>query len=198
MEKKQLIISVSREYGSGGHVIAKYLAERFKLPYYDYHLLQEIADDKNLSVENLRQYDERPKSKLFSRTVRGLSNSPEEMIANMQFEYLRKKAEEKESFVIVGRCSETILKGTPGLITIFIMGDRAEKVKRTADTKEISLEEAEELVDYHDKKRRDYHNYYSDWKWGDSRNYDLCINSTRLGMDVTTDVLEDYIRKRMQ
>ena len=197
MESKQLIIAVSREFGSGGHCIAEELARRFALPLYDRNILEEIADEKNVDSRNLEKYDELPKNHLFSRTVRGFSNSPEEQIANMQFDFLRKKAEEGASFVIVGRCAETILKGNPGLITIFVLGDMDAKIKRIAGLHLISRAEAERMIWRHDRKRKAYHNHYCEMKWGDSRNYDLCINSNKLGIERTTDTLEQYIRERM-
>lgn len=198
MESKQLIIAVSREFGSGGHCIAEELARRFALPLYDRNILEEIADEKNVDSRNLEKYDELPKNHLFSRTVRGFSNSPEEQIANMQFDFLRKKAEEGASFVIVGRCAETILKGNPGLITIFVLGDMDAKIKRIAGLHLISRAEAERMIWRHDRKRKEYHNHYCEMKWGDSRNYDLCINSNKLGIERTTDTLEQYIRERMK
>ena len=198
MESKQLIIAVSREFGSGGHCIAEELARRFALPLYDRNILEEIADEKNVDSRNLEKYDELPKNHLFSRTVRGFSNSPAEQIANMQFDFLRKKAEEGASFVIVGRCAETILKGNPGLITIFVLGDMDAKIKRIAGLHLISRAEAERMIWRHDRKRKAYHNHYCEMKWGDSRNYDLCINSNKLGIERTTDTLEQYIRERMK
>ena len=198
MESKQLIIAVSREFGSGGHCIAEELARRFALPLYDRNILEEIADEKNVDSRNLEKYDELPKNHLFSRTVRCFSNSPEEQIANMQFDFLRKKAEEGASFVIVGRCAETILKGNPGLITIFVLGDMDAKIKRIAGLHLISRAEAERMIWRHDRKRKAYHNHYCEMKWGDSRNYDLCINSNKLGIERTTDTLEQYIRERMK
>lgn len=102
---KQLIISVGREFGSGGHVIAEELARRFGLVLYDNNLLEQIAEEKEIPHDGLKKYDEKPKSRLFSRTVRGYSNSVQENLANMQFDYLKKKAADGESFVVVGRCS---------------------------------------------------------------------------------------------
>ena len=112
--QKQLIISVSREFGSGGHIVADHLAKSFELPLYDSNLLKNITNEKQLNLKSIEKYDELPKNPLFSRTVRGYSNSPEENIATMQFAYLKNKAKQGESFVIVGRCSETVLKGYPG------------------------------------------------------------------------------------
>lgn len=195
--KKQMIISVGREYGSGGHEIASRLAEHFGLPLYDHNLLHEISEEKKVDEVELTKYDEIPRNRLFSRTVMGYSNSPEENIARMQFEYLEKKAEEGESFVIIGRCSETVLKKYDGLISIFVLGDKEIKAKRIAEIYKVSVEKAKLMLAYYDKKRKMYHNYYCKGKWGDSRNYDLAINSSKMGIDGTTQVLVEYINKRM-
>ena len=197
-EKKQLIISLGREYGSGGHVIAEALAKRFEIPFYDYHLIGEIAAGKKVDVKTLERFDELPKIPFFSRTVNGFSNSPQENLANMQFDYLRKKAASGESFVIVGRCSEDILKEYEGLISIFVLGDMEEKIKRIMDREDVDRLKAEGSIAYHDRKRKTYHNHFCRGKWGDSRNYDLSINSSKLGIDKTIDMLEDYIRRRME
>lgn len=198
MEQKQFIISIGREFGSAGHEIAEILSARFQVPLYDYHLLREIADEKNVHVGNLEPYDEVPKKGFGSRTVRGYSNSPQENIAYMQFNYLKKKAAEGKSFVVVGRCSEEALKEYPGLITIFILGDMEKKIERICKLHNISAEAAEDLIHEQDKKRKRYHNYFCEGKWGDSRNYDFSINSSKLGVPATTDMIEDYIRKRIQ
>ena len=193
---KQLIISVGREFG--GHVIAEELARRFELPLYDNNLLEHIAEEKEISHESLKKYDERPKNRLFSRTVRGYSNSMQENLANMQFDYLKKKAAAGESFVIVGRCSETILKGFDGLVTIFVLGDPDVKAERIRKVYGVSEEEARRMMKREDWNRKSYHNYYCKGKWGDSRNYDFSINSSRLGIEKTVDMLENCIRARME
>ena len=195
---KQLISSVGREFGSGGHVIAEELARRFELPLYDNNLLEHIAEEKEISHESLKKYDERPKNRLFSRTVRGYSNSMQENLANMQFDYLKKKAAAGESFVIVGRCSETILKGFDGLVTIFVLGDPDVKAERIRKVYGVSEEEARRMMKREDWNRKSYHNYYCKGKWGDSRNYDFSINSSRLGIEKTVDMLENCIRARME
>jgi cytidylate kinase len=199
MEKqKQLIISVGREFGSGGHVIAEKLSQYFQLPVYDSNLLKEIALEKQIDASELEKYDELPKNRLFSRKVNGYSNSPEENIANMQFAYLQKKAAAGDSFIIIGRCAETKLKDCPNLVSIFILADKACKIKRIMELHGVSAEGAETMCYKTDKHRKSYHNYYCEGKWGDSRNYDISINSSKLGIDGTVDVLVDYIEKRMK
>lgn len=194
---EQVIISIGREYGSGGHVIAEALAERFGLDMYDVNLLREIAVERGLDASLLEKYDEVPKKRIISRNVRGYSNSPEENIANIQFEYLQKKAKEGKSFIVVGRCSEAILKEYKGLITIFVLADRKAKIDRVSSIRHMTEAEAEATMNRHDKKRKEYHNYYCTGKWGDSRNYDISINSSKLGIDKTVDYLESYIKERM-
>lgn len=192
----QIIISVGREFGSGGRVIAEALAERFNIPIYDRHLITEIADRTGLTPEEIEKYNENPKKKIISRRVRGYSNSIEDNIAEMQFNFLKEKSDSGESFVVVGRCSETKLKYNPALVSLFVLADMDAKVKRVMEVYELSEEEAKEFIRKKDKKRKRYHNYHCSGHWGDSRLYDICINSTCLGIDRTVDYLEKYIRAR--
>lgn len=196
--EKQVIIAIGREYGSGGHNIAEMLANKFGIPLYDHNLLDEIAEEKNIKSEELKQYDEIPRKRLLSRTVKGYSNSPEESVANMQFEYIRKLAEKGKSFVIVGRCAEFVLKEHPAMVSIFILGDRSAKLSRIRQIRDMSEAEAAAAMYRHDKHRKAYHNYYCEGKWGDSRCYELSVNSSRLGLERTAEVIESYIRARME
>lgn len=191
----QLIIAISREYGSGGHEIAEKLGLKLNLPIYDRNMLEEIAKDKNVDHSELQKYDEAPKKKLLSRTVRGLSASNEANVANMQFDYLKEKARAGESFVVVGRCAETVLKGNDGLISFFIRGDMESKIERICSIRNMSVEEAKSTINRHDKTRKAYHNSFSDIKWGDSRNYDITINSSKIGIDAVLEILLSYIDK---
>ena len=130
---KQMIISIGREFGSGGHAIAELLAKDLGIKMYDRNMLDEIAREKDVDVKNLEEFDEKPRKFLISRRVRDYSNSMEEIIAEMQFDYIRKKADSGESFIIVGRCAETVLKGREGLISIFILGNKKEKLARVME-----------------------------------------------------------------
>lgn len=192
----QLIISVGREFGSGGRVIAEALAKRFNIPVYDRHLITEIAEKTGLSAEEIEKYNENPKHLIFSRSVRGYSNSIEDNIAEMQFDFIEEKAKSGESFVVVGRCSETKLRKYPALVSLFVLGDMSEKIKRVMQVYSLSEDEAKKLIEKKDKKRKRYHNYHCSGHWGDSRLYDICINSSRLGIEGTIDSLEAYIKAR--
>lgn len=194
----QIIISVGREFGSGGRFIAEKLAERFDLPLYDRHLITEIAEKTGMTEEQVNKYNEAPKVKILSRRVNGYSNSIEDNIAEMQFDIIDQKAKSGESFVVIGRCSETKLKEYPALISLFILGDMDKKIERVKEIYELNDDDAKKFINKKDKKRKRYHNYHCQGKWGDSRLYDLSVNSSRLGIDKTVDILENYIRTRME
>lgn len=196
--EKQTIISISREFGSGGHDIAERIADMLGLPMYDRKILRDIAEDMDVNVELLHKYDERPRNYMLTRRVGKYSNSMEDILVEKQFEYISRKAESGESFVIVGRCAETVLREFDGLISVFITG--AKEYKRGRIMREKSLSEADAAAEMAkvDRKRRQYHNRYSDHKWGDSRFYDLCIDASHLGVEGTADILERYISARIK
>lgn len=196
--EKQLIISIGREFGSGGHEIAEMLAKKFGIKLYDRNLLEDIAEEKKVDEKKLEKYDEKPRNMWITRTVCGYSNSMEENLANMQFEFLKNRAAKGESFVVVGRCAETILRQNPAMIPIFILGDWESKVSRVTRLYNLSAEEAETFINRKDSKRKHYHNYYCKGKWGDSRNYDISVNSSKLGEELTAEMLADYIMKRQE
>lgn len=190
---KQLIISVGREFGSGGHIVAANLAKHFGFPLLDSNILSDIAKEKNTSEDFLRKYDESARNLFFSRTVNGFSNSPEEVVAHMQFDYIRSKADAGESFVVIGRCSDYILRGNPGLVRVFILGDEEAKVKRVMERENLSEDKARGLMEQSDKRRKYFHNTHSDNKWGDSRSYDITVNSSKLGIEGTSELIVKYI-----
>lgn len=189
----QIIISISREYGSEGHAIAKQIAKDLGLPFYDRNMLDEIAKEKGFDPAVFAGVDEKPRNKLLSRRVKGYSNATEDNLAQMQFEFLRKKAASGESFVVLGRCSETILKEYDSLVSIFVTGNKDRKLKHVMEKFSLSKTAAAAKITKHDAYRRRYHNHYSDFKWGDSRNYDVCINSSRIGIERTAELLEEFI-----
>ncbi len=195
---KQTIISISREYGSGGHIIAEELSKSLNLPLYDRNILSEISKEKGHPDERYHKYDEKAPNPFLARSVLGQSNSVEKIVAELQFDFIRKKAKDGESFIVLGRCAEEILRGTEGLISIFLLADPDTKLKHIMDKFNLSKNDALTKIKRHDRNRKLYHNTYSSHKWGDSRAYDLCINTSRLGFKETTDELLHYIQFRME
>ena len=184
----QFIISVGREYGSGGHEIASRLAEKFDIPMYDRNMLDQMAERNGIDAEDLHKHEEMKRQGL-TRTVRGHSSSVQDTIAKLQFDFIREKAESGESFVVVGRCAENVLRDNPALISLFIRGDEAAKTERICRLYKLNKIEAKAKMYRHDKKRKAYHNYYSKMKWGDSRGYDFCVNSSLMGVEATAEAL---------
>lgn len=194
--EKQIIITVGREYGSGGHTIAKMLAERFDIPYYNRNLIEEVAAKNNINPENIKDYDEAPRNHFLSRSVNGYTNSPEKILADMQFEYIKSKADAGDSFVVVGRCADYVLKGMDCLVSFFIVADEDAKLKRTMETRNMSERDAEATIKRHDRNRKFYYRNHTDMDWGNCKNYDMTINSTVLGFEKTADIMEDFIRTK--
>ena len=168
-----------------------------QLEFVDRSIIEMIAKEKLVDADKLHPYDEATRF-VPRRTVRGHSSSPEETIAQMQFEYLKKKAAAGDSFVVVGRCAETVLKDFEGLTSIFVLGDYDKKLARVMEVYGLNERDAKAKMTRHDRNRKAYHNRHSEGKWGDSRLYDLCINSSTLGMDKTVEVLEQYLQKRYE
>lgn len=196
--EKQVIVSISREFCSGGHMIGEYIAKALGLSFCDRNMLDEIAQRKNIRIEYLEKYDEKPRNLILSRRVGAFSNSIEDIIAEMQFEYLRDKASSGESFVVVGRCADSVLRSRKCLIPIFVMGDEEERIAEACRRYNISRDEAISKMRRHDRTRKQYHNRYSEGKWGDSRYYDMCVNSSKLGIEKTAVLLTEYIRQRVE
>ncbi len=191
--KEQIIITIGRESGSGGHAIAKKVADAMGIACYDKKKL--VDGTSKLSGMNrnyVKKLDEKPVGFPFSGRIGAFEESPESNVARMTFEYIRQIADSGESCVIVGRCADSVLRDNPNVLRIFIVGDTDEKNKRLAGIRQTSLEEAEEERKEVDKFRRAYHNFYSETKWGDSRAYDLIINSSRLGITGTADYIRNF------
>lgn len=192
---RQIIIAIGREFGSGGHVIAKRLAEYYNIPLYHKEMLDELAKDGAYSKEVLERFDERPVNLSFIPIpIAGNTMSLEQEIAIKQFNFLRKKAdEEKESFVVIGRCADEILADNPNLVRVFIMGDKESKTKRVMEREGITQKQAENKMKKMDKMRKTYHNFYCENKWGDSRGYDICINTGKIDFETAQKMIQSYV-----
>lgn len=193
--KEQIIVTIGREYGSGGHHIAQEIAEKLGVKLYDKELLEQMVRDSGYTKDDVEKYDEKPVNPFLSRKVRNYSNSIEEVMAEKVFDFIRDRAEEGESFVVVGRCSENVLRGNPNTVSVFVLGDMKDRLARIEKLYNLSESKAMLAIKKKDKLRKLYHNYYSDIKWGDSRGYHVSVNSSLLGIEGTVDMLMDLIDK---
>lgn len=197
---KQIIIALGREFGSGGHIVAQKIAEHYNIPLYHKELLSHVAKEGGYSPEVLARYDEKPINISFMPIpIAGAATSIEQDVAIKQFAFLRKKAnEEKESFVVIGRCADEILADNPNLTRVFITADKESKMKRVMERENLDEKAALSKMKKVDKVRKTYHNFYCENKWGDSRGYDLCISTTDRDLDKVADVIISYVEAKNQ
>ena len=191
--KDQIIITIGRESGSGGHAIAKKVADAMGIACYDKkRLVEGTAKLGNLNRSYVKKLDEKPVGFPFSGRIASFEESPESNVARMTFDYIRQIAESGESCVIVGRCADSVLADNPNVIRVFVVGEEEDKNRRLAGIRQISEEEADEERRETDKYRRSYHNFYSKTKWADSRAYDLIVNSSKLGIVGTAEFIQNF------
>ena len=198
------IITITRQYGSGGHDIGKALAKALGIAFYDKELISLAAKESGIAPEVFEMADEKPaNSLLYSLSVglfnygNGLSNPMDDLPLNdklylLQHRIIKEKAE-KESFVIVGRCADYILKEFPGVVKVFFYADIDSRVRRAIARHDIEPARAKQAIIKTDKNRANYYSFYSGQKWGQVENYDLCINTTRLDVDQAVKLITDYL-----
>ena len=196
--KKQIIVAIGREHGSGGHYIADLIARELGVKLYDKVSIEKEITSGGYSEELVSEMDEKPVNFFASRRIGRFSNSLEVNVAEKTFAMLRSKAAEGESFVVIGRCGEQVLENNPNCISIFICGDPQFKLNRVMKKLGLNAEQAIEEIRNVDRSRKNYHNYYCDTKWGDARGYDLTVKSNVLGCERTAEMLVGYIRSFME
>lgn len=196
--KKQIIVAIGREHGSGGHYIADLIARELGVKLYDKVSIEKEITSGGYSEELVSEMDEKPINFFASRRIGRFSNSLEVNVAEKTFAMLRSKAAEGESFVVIGRCGEQVLENNPNCISIFICGDPQFKLNRVMNKLGLNAEQAIEEIRNVDRSRKNYHNYYCDTKWGDARGYDLTVKSNVLGCERTAEMLVGYIRSFME
>jgi cytidylate kinase len=197
------IITISREFGSGGREIGKKLADRFGVPFYDKELLEIASKESGIARELFVKSDESyTNSFLYSLVMGNYPVSPDgrlnpELPLNhkiflAQFETIKKLAE-KGPCVIVGRCADYVLKDEPNVVNFFVSGNMFEKKRRILERYDIEKNKVEDFIKKTDKRRASYYNYYTDMKWGEARHFDLCVNSSRSGIEGAVDLMYDYV-----
>ena len=201
--EKHIIITIGRQYGSGGREIGQKLAKKLGIKCYDSELLSIAAKESGLCEEVFKAHDEKPTNSFLYSLVMdtyhpygsaGMIDVPlSQKIFLAQFETIKTIAK-KESCVFVGRCADYALQDDFDITSIFVTSDFESKVKRVCDRQHVTPAKAKELIIRTDKKRASYYNYYTTKKWGNSSSYDLCINSEKLGIDNAVDLICEYIK----
>lgn len=188
------IITISREFGSGGHFIGENVAKKLGITFYDSQILEKIAEETGFSkkiIEDQGEYS--PSKSIFSYAFVGrdaAGSSISDKIYNVQSAIIKELAE-KESFVIIGRCADYILRDNPEAVHIFIHGEESVKKERIMKLYNKTEKEAVSMMRDMDKKRKMHYNYYTEGEWGKATNYTMTLNSSKLGYDKCIDIISE-------
>ena len=190
------IITISREFGSGGRFIGEEVAKKLGIAYYDKNIINEIAEKSGLSPEYIQENAElSPKKGLFAYAFAGrdiTGKSVEDMVYEAQRKVILELAD-KEPCVIIGRNADYILKDRDDVLNVFIHGDAPEKIQRITRLYNVEEQKAVKMMEDTDKRRMANYNFYTNQKWGKADNYTLCLNSSQLGYDRCEKIIMECI-----
>lgn len=198
------IITISRQFGSGGREIAEKLSEKLGIKFYDKELISMAAKESGVHPEVFESVDEKATNSLlyslsmgmysFGNNFSPLDGMPiNDKLYLLQHKIIKQVADEGPC-VIVGRCADYVLRDRKDVVKVFIYADMDFRIKRAVDTKDIKESKAEQVILKTDKSRANYYNFYSGKKWGLTESYDLCINRSSLTADQTVDVIDSYLK----
>lgn len=204
--ENHVVITIGRQYGSGGRTIGRMLADKLKITYYSRDLIRLASDDSGINEELFARYDENIGNKFFKKLspdiYKGDLLQPEDAgfisetnLFNYQAKIIKELAE-KESCVIIGRCADFILKDNPDTVSVFIHANEEFCLEKAMENNSMSEYEMGEYIYKTDKYRAEYYAYHTGRDWIDARNYHLCLDSSLLGFEGTMNVILDYIRRR--
>ncbi|MBO5139005.1 MAG: MATE family efflux transporter [Bacilli bacterium] len=199
------VVSIGREFGSGGKYIGEELAKRLNIKCYDNELLKEVSKNFNISMDILEKVDEKQRSSFWYTLA---TNST--FVNNNEFSSLSSEDKlflgqakviedlyEKESCIIIGRCADYTLRNKSNVFSVFIYSsDMNFKINRKKELENISEKQSSQKIESIDKQRSEYYKRFTSQIWGDKNNYELCIDTSRLGVEDSIDLLERYIRDR--
>lgn len=202
------VINIGRQLGSGGREIGRLLSERFGIAYYDKEILSLAAQETGLGHDVFERKDER---KGFFRSVFSVVQPfiggggefynthqlSDENVFMLQSRVIQRVASER-SCVFIGRVADYILRKHPRHINIFVAANTDERVLRVMEREKISMKDAMELIEESDEQRADYYNFYSSGTWGSADTYDLCINSSILGIERSADFIAQFVEEKMK
>lgn len=198
---KHIIINIGRQFGSGGLAVAKELGKRLGIPVYDSELIKRAAEESGFSAEVFVQSDERKRLlSLSSFFASSYSSDTENMMSDkglfkIQSDTIRRIAEQ-ESAIIVGRCADYILRDMDCTLNVFLTSPEEVRAERVAERSGISIEKALDKLNRKDRERADYYNYFTFGNWGVAGTYDLCIDSSILGIEGTADMIIEFATRK--
>lgn len=198
------IITIGRQFGSGGKEIGIRVAKELGIPFYDKELLKEAAQKSGLCEKIVENFDERPKSLLYSIAMdsymfalpgSGLGDSLEQQVYLATFNTIRRLAEQGPC-VMIGRCADYALADNPNHLSLFIHAPMDVRVQRVAKRQDLTPDRAKTLIAKTDKRRASYYEYYSSQKWGAVESYDFCLDSSYLGLSGTVELIRAIVQHK--
>ena len=200
------VITIGRQFGSGGRYVGKLLAEKLSIPYYDKQLLAEAAKDSGICEELFEDYDEKPTRSLLFSMVMGMQMHSDTSGVYMdmplnhkiflaQFDAIRRIASEGPC-VIVGRCADYVLRDKQNAVHVFVKADMPSTIDRAVKYYGVEPLKAEETIRKADKQRASYYSYYATSEWGDIGNYDLCVDTGKLGVEGAVELITRHVELR--
>ncbi len=198
------LVTISRQYGSGGRIIGKLLADKMGVPFYDKEILDMAAEDSGFSRELIEGTELKAKSSFaynlssalsFSEGVSGSPLSVNERLFLAQFEAIKKIGSSNEG-VIVGRCADYVLRDMPGVTNVFIYAELEDRKKRASEVYGDDPSRVTDIIATYDKARQNYYNYHTDQKWGEFKNYNLALNSSYITEEEAAGLIAAYIEHR--
>lgn len=206
MANNNLVITIERQYGSGGRIVGKKLAEDLGIHFYDEEILKMTSEVSAIGEQYFRLADEKAGNKLLYKVVGGLKNSLAEPklgdnitspdnLFRFQSSVIRKLAAE-EPCVIMGRCADYVLdsEGLEKLVSIFVCADMPTRIRRVIEVDGVDTKEALKRISRINKERTEYHKYYSGREWEDLNNYDLTINASKLNYEEVVQLIKDFLK----
>lgn len=184
---KKYVITIGREFGSGGKEIAQKLAERLGIKYYDKDLVTLAAKKRGISEEVVADAEENIPS-IWDTNAVGLPIF-QDRLYQIQSNIILDIAQQEAPCIIVGRCADYVLRDCPNILNVFIHADKEFRIRRIMDIQSLAYPEAKSLVKKTDKTRRAYYQFYTDRKWGTGTDYDILLSSSTLGVDTCVDIL---------
>ena len=201
-----IVITIARQYGSGGRTVGKMLAKELGIPYYSSNLMKMASEESGINEQLFRQMDEKLKNSPFLRMSTDLytgdlipPESSDFVSAKNLFNYQAKviqRLAETESCVIIGRAADFVLKDYPNVVSVFVHGSAEFNLARAMEQNSMTEAEMEKFISKTDKYRAEFYKHYTGRDWTDARNYDLCLNSSKLGFEKCVQEIQAYIKVR--
>lgn len=201
---KSRLVTISREYGSGGRLIGKLIAEKLGVPFYDKEIIDLAVEKSGFSREMIESAELKAKSSFayslastvsFGESISGGALSVNEKLFLAQFDVIKKIGETGEG-VIVGRCADYVLRDTPGVTNVFICSEMEERIQRCVEVYGDDPKKVKDLIHTYDKARANYYNYHTCQKFGDYHNYNLVINTYCISEEDVADMIISYMKNR--